>query len=94
MSRSSVKTDVPPHMLPGRMRDDYLRMTSGDASSPVAHLEASLRPGCTHIVATSLAEVLSPSPQLSFYACVAIDTLLLQHGTSAFNLMSTCHESP
>ena len=53
LSRSSLKADMTPSMLPAGLREDYARMT---AISP-AHLETSMRPGCTHLSATCLHQV-------------------------------------
>ena len=54
LSRSGVKLDVSPEGMPSSFREDYLRLIG---HSDPAHLEASMRPGCTHIVATALTQV-------------------------------------
>ena len=53
VSRTSFKAAVEPQDLPSSMREDYSRLHS---LSP-AHLEASLRPGCSHMTATCISLV-------------------------------------
>ena len=61
LMRSALKMDIPPDRLPADMRDTYLQMTN---ASPSGHMEAALRPGCTHLVAICLIQV----PSLTFTA--------------------------
>lgn len=52
-----MKLDLVPEAIPAGMRENYLQLIG---ASDAAHLEASMRPGCTHIVATALTQVPPP----------------------------------